>query len=73
MTLHSAKGLEFPVVFLAGLEEGTFPHIRTFDSPSELEEERRLMYVAITRARKYLYFISSEDKGKSRFLDEMGL
>ena len=80
MTLHSAKGLEFPVVFLAGLEEGTFPHVRTFNSASELEEERRLMYVGVTRAEQKLYLSSAKRRqcwgeykyyNPSRFLEEI--
>ncbi|MBK9164919.1 MAG: UvrD-helicase domain-containing protein [Acidobacteria bacterium] len=55
MTVHSAKGLEFPVVFLVGLEDGIFPHSRSLNDPQELEEERRLAYVAITRAERTLY------------------
>jgi DNA helicase-2/ATP-dependent DNA helicase PcrA len=59
MTVHSAKGLEFPIVFLVGLEDGIFPHSRSINDPKELEEERRLAYVAITRAEKVLYVTHS--------------
>ena len=62
MTLHSAKGLEFKVVFIVGLEEGIFPHIRSFESESELEEERRLCYVGITRAKSKLYLLSARQR-----------
>ena len=55
MTMHAAKGLEFPLVFIAGLEENLFPHSRVRDNAAELEEERRLCYVAITRAERFLY------------------
>ena len=58
-TIHSAKGLEFPVVFVAGLEEGVFPSIQSIDEPGQLDEERRLMYVAVTRAMKKLYLTSA--------------
>lgn len=80
MTLHAAKGLEFPNVFLAGLEEGIFPHQRTFTSNSELEEERRLMYVGVTRAEETLYLSSAKRRqmwgeykyyNPSRFLSEI--
>ncbi|MCB1022868.1 MAG: UvrD-helicase domain-containing protein [Acidobacteria bacterium] len=59
LTVHSAKGLEFPVVFMVGLEDGIFPHARSINDPKELEEERRLAYVAITRAEKTLYVTHS--------------
>jgi DNA helicase-2/ATP-dependent DNA helicase PcrA len=59
MTLHTAKGLEFPAVFLVGLEEGVFPHLRALSDPDELEEERRLAYVGITRAQRRLYLTSA--------------
>jgi len=81
MSLHSAKGLEFPVVFLTGLEEKLFPHSRAIDSAAELEEERRLCYVGITRAREELYLTycqarnlwgSAMYNAPSRFLKEIG-
>ena len=80
MTLHSAKGLEFPVVFLVGCEEGIFPHIRALTEPAEMEEERRLAYVGITRAMRRLYmshawsrqlFGSTQYNPPSRFFDEI--
>jgi DNA helicase II / ATP-dependent DNA helicase PcrA len=80
MTLHTAKGLEFPAVFLIGLEDGVFPHLRSLGEPEELEEERRLCYVGITRARERLYlsnawsrslFGSTQYNPPSRFLKEI--
>ncbi|NNM46566.1 DNA helicase PcrA [Knoellia koreensis] len=80
MTLHTAKGLEFPVVFLTGLEDGTFPHLRALGDPKELEEERRLAYVGITRARQRLHLSRAAVRSAwgapqynpaSRFLDEI--
>ncbi|MDP2670884.1 MAG: UvrD-helicase domain-containing protein [bacterium] len=62
MTLHSAKGLEFPVVFMVGMEEGIFPHSRAMEEHSELEEERRLCYVGITRAQKQLYLTFTQSR-----------
>ena len=66
MTLHNAKGLEFPVVFLAGLEEGLFPLSRVFDEPDQLEEERRLFYVGITRAEEKLYLTFARRRRRGR-------
>jgi DNA helicase-2/ATP-dependent DNA helicase PcrA len=60
MTLHSAKGLEFPVVFMCGMEEGLFPHQHSMDDPDKLEEERRLCYVGMTRAMQQLYISYAE-------------
>lgn len=62
MTLHAAKGLEFPIVFMTGLEEGVFPHSRTLFEPQELEEERRLMYVGVTRAKDMLYILHARQR-----------
>ncbi|NKX56701.1 DNA helicase PcrA [Arthrobacter mobilis] len=70
MTLHTAKGLEFPVVFLTGMEHGVFPHQRSMADPQELAEERRLAYVGLTRARKRLYITRSESRslwGQSQY------
>ena len=80
MTLHTAKGLEFPVVFLTGLEDGVFPHLRAMNEPAELEEERRLAYVGITRAQRRLYLTRSMQRNTwgapsynppSRFIEEV--
>jgi len=80
MTLHSAKGLEFPVVFIAGMEEGVFPHSRSLNSDTELEEERRLAYVGMTRAREELHLVHAHRRSvygtpnfnrRSRFLDDI--
>src|SRR5215218_552492 len=66
MTLHNAKGLEFPVVFIAGLEDGLFPMMRAFDEPKQLEEERRLFYVGITRAERKLYMSYARRRRRGR-------
>ena len=79
MTVHSAKGLEFPIVFITGLEDGLFPISNSFDDPKKMEEERRLFYVAITRAMKNLFLSYSTfrfrwgqyiDCSESRFLKD---
>ena len=80
MTLHSSKGLEFPIIYIAGCDEGIFPSARTMNIPSELEEERRLMYVGITRAKEKLYLTTAKRRqmwgeykyySPSRFIDEI--
>ena len=80
MTLHAAKGLEFPVVFMTGMEETIFPHSRALYDQSEMEEERRLCYVGMTRAREELYLLSANSRllyggiqhnPPSRFLSEI--
>ena len=80
MTLHAAKGLEFPTVIMAGLEEGVFPHSRAFDEEDELDEERRLCYVGMTRARTQLVLTGAarrrvfgeyQSMEPSRFMDEV--
>jgi DNA helicase II / ATP-dependent DNA helicase PcrA len=80
LTLHAAKGLEFPVVFISGLNEGTLPHSRSFDDPEAMQEERRLLYVGITRAKDRLYLVYAQNRSAygypdpvepSRFLDDI--
>lgn len=80
ITLHQAKGLEFPIVFIVGMEEGILPHFKSFDDPAQMEEERRLCYVGITRAKQRVYLVrafhrslmgSSRVTSPSRFLSDL--
>ena len=80
MTTHNAKGLEYKVVFLAGMEEGLFPHANSLFDPAELEEERRLYYVGVTRSKEKVYLIHTRQRNiwgssritiPSRFLEEI--
>ncbi|MGE5124050.1 MAG: ATP-dependent helicase [Acidobacteriaceae bacterium] len=69
LTLHAAKGLEFPVVFITGLNEGTLPHSRSFDDPEAMQEERRLLYVGITRAKDRLYLVYAQNRSAFGYPD----
>src|SRR6202043_1499837 len=82
ITLHAAKGLEYPVVFIVGMDEGSLPHARSVDKPEQLEEERRLAYVGFTRAMRRLYLLRAmrrsyfgdvQSTEPSRFLDDIPL
>jgi ATP-dependent DNA helicase UvrD/PcrA len=69
LTLHAAKGLEFPVVFIVGLEDGTLPHMRSFEDPEAMEEERRLLYVGVTRAQDALFLVNAQNRAAYGFAE----
>jgi DNA helicase-2/ATP-dependent DNA helicase PcrA len=71
LTLHAAKGLEFPVVFIIGLDDGILPHLRSFDDPDAMEEERRLLYVGITRAKDRLFLLRSQQRNLYGYSEPM--